>query len=195
MSKNQTQTQTYLNPKSANVLKKWLDGNKLYNTNHVRNFQFGPETSVGQRHLTLDFDKMGNWIIDPSKFLETWDSFEETMYDDEYRMNTVTRSVIVVFTLLILAGVRNWIIVLIVGLFMILILWYTLIPSSQGSMDCKKPHNPKIQYLRCQKPKSKPKSKSLNKDAQYKKSYTLFCPIEISPQITYTLHPKNRKSI
>lgn len=193
MSKNQT----YLNPKSANVLEKWLDGNKIYNTNHFRNFQFGPETS-GQRHLTLDFDKMGNWVINPSKFLETWDSFEETMYDDEYRMNTVTRSVIVVFTLLILAGVRNWIIVLIVGLFVILILWYTLIPSSQGSMDCKKPHNPKIQYLRCQKPKPKPKpkskSKSLNKDIRYKKSYTLFRPIEKSP-LAYILHPKNRKSI
>jgi len=183
MSKNRT----YLNPKSATVLEKWLDGNKIYNPNQVKSFRFGPETPEGQRHFTLDFGKMGDWFINPSKILESWDSFGETSYDDEYRMNTVTRLVIVAFVLLIVVGVRNWIMVLIVGLFLILILWYTLIPSTQGSVRCKKP--PKIQYLRCRTPKS------LNKNVKPKDSYTLFRPLENSPRGAYTLRPKNHKPI
>lgn len=183
MGKNEN----FFDPKSATVLKRWLDGNKIYTPNKVKNFRFGPGTLEGQQHFTLDFDKIGQWFTDPSRILTSWDAFEHTSYDDEYRINTVTRLIIVAFVLLIVVGVREWWIVLIVGLFLILILWSTLIPSTQGSIHSKKP--PKIQYLRCHN------TKPLDKSPTRRDSFSLFRPLEKSRRSSYQLLPKNHKHI
>jgi len=147
MEKNET----IFDPKSSIALKQWLNGNRIYNGNSTKNFTFGPSTIEGQPHFSLELNKISKWFTNSSHALQSWDSFEDTYYDDEYRMNVITRLIIVTFILLIIVGVREWFIVLIVGLFLLLILWYTLIPSVKGSIYSQKTTD-NIQYLRCQHP-------------------------------------------
>ena len=171
-------------PKSATILEKWLDGNRIYTQDKPKNFKFGPGTAEGQQHFTLNLHKTRNWFTNPSDALGCWDSFSGTSFADESRMNTITRLIIVAFVLLIIVGVREWTIVLIVGLFLILILWYTLIPTVTGSIHTKKA--PKVQYLRCHASKHRRHGK------RSKPSFSLFHTTNVN---TYHLLPKNHKHI
>jgi len=192
MGKNET----IFDPKSSTVLKQWLDGNRIYHKKTCKNFRFGPNTVEGQKHFSLELNKISEWFTNPSNALQSWDSFKDTYYDDEYRMNTVTRLIIVAFILLVIVGVRKWWIVLIVGLFLILILWCTLIPSVQGSTQSKMV--PKVQYLRCQPPVNNSHRHRRDKEENVTNDFSLYQYIPktyIEKGSAYRLLPKNGKCL
>ena len=150
MTKKEAFFEAFFDPKASCVLEKWLDGNRIYVHEKPRtDFRFGPGTAEGAQHFTFDLRKMEEWFKNPSQLLGRWDGFEDTSYSDESRMNTITRLIIVALVLLVIVGVSGWVPVLIVGFFLLLILWYTLIPSVHGAIRCKK--TPKVLYPKNQK--------------------------------------------
>lgn len=133
-----------MNPKSSDVLKRWLDGNQIYRLEKKEDFTFGP--SLRSQHFTLDSHRFRDWFTDASTFIGRWDCFQETEFPDEKRLNTIARLIVVAFVLLVLVGLEDWLSALIGVAVVVLILWFTMIPTTQGATECKKPQYQVILY-------------------------------------------------
>jgi len=139
---NDSQHQT--NPKSSDVLKRWLDGNQIYRIEKKENFTFGP--SIRSQHFTLDIHRFQDWFTNASTFIGRWDCFQDTEFADEKRLNTVSRLIVVAFVLLIIVGLREWLTALIGIALLLLVLWFTMIPTTLGATKSKKPQRQVILY-------------------------------------------------
>ena len=111
--------------------------------------------SINPLYPICDVQKIKTWFEDPLQLLRCWDCFPNTGMSDEERFNTITRLVIVVAVLLLIVGIGHWWIFLILGIILILILWFTVIPTTLGSANglCQKTEN--VEYLRCRRKKRK----------------------------------------
>lgn len=127
-----------LPPTSSGVLEKWIDGNRIF-VNREECPAFGPRDHP-YTHFTFDINSFESYFRDCGDLLSKWDCFEGSDDPDEMRYNTITRLVIVAFTLLIVVSIREWLLAFIVAMLLVVILWLTAISILPGSINSLKPH-------------------------------------------------------
>nr|QBK92166.1 MAG: hypothetical protein LCPAC304_05130 [Pithovirus LCPAC304] len=128
-----------MHPKSSDVLKRWLDGNQLCRVK--KKPHFGPSASP---HLALHIENCHSVFQDPWRFLKGWDCFQQPHFGEETRINTIARLIIVAFVLLVLVGNYERLGILALGgvFVLILVLWFTMIPTTRECIHSKKPRYP-----------------------------------------------------
>lgn len=128
-----------MNPKCADVLNKWVDGNQIY---HVKKDFRGLRPPYHKKTTTNK-----EWYKHPYEWLKRWDCFPSQNFNEEKQANIISRSIIVVFVLLLLVGsmCESLAILAIAGAFIvILLIWYTIIPTTKDGIRSLFPRNPVI---------------------------------------------------
>lgn len=123
-------------PKSAEVFSKWIDGNKIYrHTNH------NPFDGTKRKKQNQHSNVMRKCTT-PHKFIKRFDPFPHQHFNDEFRINMMSHLTVVVLVLLLVVGcVWNKGLVSIIGVVLvILVLWYTVIPSINSSINSRRPY-------------------------------------------------------
>lgn len=124
-------------PVSSGTLEKWIDGNRIF-MKEEECPAFGPRLQP-YTHFTFDINAFESYFGDCGGVLGKWDCFQNSDDPEEMRYNTITRLVIVIFILLVVVGVREWLTSLIVGALLIVVLWFTTISTGYGGIDSVKP--------------------------------------------------------
>ena len=124
---------------SSGVLERWIDGNRVFINERETQARFGP--NLKGNHFLFDIER---YFGDCHEILGKWDCFENGDDPEEMRYNTITRLVIVAFVLLIIVSVREWLIAFVVAVVLIVLLWFTTIPTISQSTKTLKPHRCKI---------------------------------------------------
>jgi len=120
-----------MNPKSSEILSKWLNGITIYRPKKEKRI-FGPPKINKKRVNNKTF-------VDQ---LKIFDCFQEKHFEEYKRLNVLARGIIVVFLLLIIVGSFHeymGITSVLVVILIILILLYVLIPNARGQIKSKLP--------------------------------------------------------
>lgn len=120
-----------MNPKSTEILSKWLNGITIYEPKKKK-ILFAPPKSSKKRELRNDY-------VD---HLKVFDCFSGTHFKEFQRLNILARSIIVIFLLLIIVGTFHehlGIVSILAVIIVVLVLLYVLIPNVKGQIKSRLP--------------------------------------------------------
>jgi hypothetical protein len=125
------------NARSQDSLNLWLEGNRLhpYASNKENTNRFGPHHS--HHPINFNLENFGRWFEDPNQFLNCYDVYQDPINSDEQCINALARGVIILSTLLILAGVYNWLLFAIGLIIFIIILGVIILPTAADASQSK----------------------------------------------------------